>query len=219
ASPDLMMVVHLLSPDNSRDSLFISNYASINVVDPLSRIQGVGSVTVFGGRDYSMRVWLDPDRLQSLALTASDVVTALQGQNVQVAAGVLNQPPVKNPGAFQVTVQTLGRLSDPKEFGEIIVKKSNTAVVRLKDVARVELAGLDYGVNSYLDKTAAVGLGIFQLPGSNAIETAKQIKSTMAELSKSFPPGLQYTIVYNPTDFIQESVDAVVRTIFEAIIL
>ncbi|HEY8193578.1 MAG TPA: multidrug efflux RND transporter permease subunit [Hyphomicrobium sp.] len=219
ASPDLMMVVHLLSPDNSRDSLFISNYASINVVDPLSRIQGIGSVTVFGGRDYSMRVWLDPDRLQSLALTASDVVTALQGQNVQVAAGVLNQPPVKNPGAFQVTVQTLGRLSDPKEFGEIVVKKSNTAVVRLKDVARVELAGLDYGVNSYLDKTAAVGLGIFQLPGSNAIETAKQIKSTMAELSKSFPPGLQYTIVYNPTDFIQESVDAVVRTIFEAIIL
>jgi hydrophobe/amphiphile efflux-1 (HAE1) family protein len=219
ASPDLMMVVHLLSPDNSRDSLFISNYASINVVDPLSRIQGIGSVTVFGGRDYSMRVWLDPDRLQSLGLTASDVVVALQGQNVQVAAGVLNQPPVKNPGAFQITVQTLGRLSDPKQFGEIIVKKSNTAVVRLKDVARVELAGLDYGVNSYLDKTAAVGLGIFQLPGSNAIETAKKIKSTMAELSKSFPPGLQYTIVYNPTDFIQQSVDAVVRTIFEAIVL
>jgi hydrophobe/amphiphile efflux-1 (HAE1) family protein len=214
-----MMVVHLLSPDNSRDSLFISNYASINVVDPLSRIQGVGSVTVFGGRDYSMRVWLDPDRLQSLALTASDVVTALQGQNVQVAAGVLNQPPVKNPGAFQITVQTLGRLSDPKEFGEIVVKKSNTAVVRLKDVARVELAGRDYGVNSYLDKTAAVGLGIFQLPGSNAIETATKIKATMADLSKSFPPGVQYTIVYNPTDFIQQSVDAVVRTIFEAIVL
>jgi hydrophobe/amphiphile efflux-1 (HAE1) family protein len=219
ASPDLMMVVHLLSPDNSRDSLFISNYASVNVVDTLSRIQGVGSVTVFGGRDYSMRVWLDPDRLQSLAMTADDVVTALQGQNVQVAAGVLNQPPVKNPGAFQITVQTLGRLVDPKEFGNIVVKRSGDAVVRLKDVARVELAGLDYGVNSYLDKTAAVGLGIFQLPGSNAIDTAKKIKDTMAEISKNFPPGVKYDIIYDPTDYIQQSVNAVVRTIFEAIVL
>ncbi len=185
ASPDLMMVVHLLSPDNSRDSLFISNYASVNVVDTLSRIQGVGSVTVFGGRDYSMRIWLDPDRLQSLAMTANDVIEALQGQNVQVAAGVLNQPPVKTPGAFQLTVQTLGRLVDPVEFGNIVVKRSGDAVVKLKDVARVELAGLDYGVNSYLDKTAAVGLGIFQLPGSNAIDTAKKIKDTMAQIRKT----------------------------------
>ncbi len=219
ASPDLMMVVHLLSPDNSRDTLFISNYANVNVVDTLTRIQGVGSITVFGGRDYSMRVWLDPNRLQSLALTASDVVAALQGQNVQVAAGVLNQPPIEKPGAFQITVQTLGRLIDPKEFGNIVVKQSNTSVVRVKDVARVELAGLDYGVNSYLDKQAAVGLGIFQLPGSNAIDTAKKIKDTMAELSKNFPPGVQYTIVYNPTDFVQQSVDAVVHTILEAIAL
>jgi multidrug efflux pump subunit AcrB len=128
ASPDLMMVVHLLSPDNSRDTLFISNYANVNVVDTLSRIQGVGSITVFGGRDYSMRVWMDPDRLQSLAMTANDVVAALEGQNVQVAAGTLNQPPVKNPGAFQITVQTLGRLADPKQFGEIIVKRSGDAV-------------------------------------------------------------------------------------------
>ena len=219
ASPDLMMVVHLLSPDNSRDNLFISNYANINVVDVLSRIEGVGSITVFGGRDYSMRVWLDPDRLQSLGLTANDVTGALQRQNVQVAAGVLNQPPVDQPGAFQVSVQTLGRLADPEEFGEIVVKQSNNAVVRLKDVARVELAALDYGVNSYLDKTQAVGLGIFQLPGSNAIETADKIKAQMVELSKNFPPGLTYTIIYNPTDFIQQSVNAVVQTIFEAIVL
>ncbi len=219
ASPDLMMVVHLLSPDNSRDTLFISNYANVNVVDTLTRIQGVGSITVFGGRDYSMRVWLDPDRLQSLALTANDVVAALQRQNVQVAAGILNQPPLDKPGAFQITVQTLGRLTDPAEFGNIIVKQSSTAVVRVKDIARVELAGLDYGVNSYLDKTAAVGLGIFQLPGSNAIDTAKVIKDTMAELSKSFPPGVKYDIIYNPTDFIQQSVNAVVETIFEAILL
>ena len=219
ASPDLMMVVHLLSPDNSRDNLFISNYANINVVDVLSRIEGIGSITVFGGRDYSMRVWLDPDRLQSLGLTASDVTGALQRQNVQVAAGVLNQPPVDQPGAFQVSVQTLGPLADPKEFGEIVVKQSNNAVVRLKDVARVDLAALDYGVNSYLDKTQAVGLGIFQLPGSNAIETADKIKAQMVELSKNFPPGLAYTIIYNPTDFIQQSVNAVVQTIFEAIVL
>ncbi len=219
ASPDLMMVVHLLSPDNSRDTLFISNYANVNLVDTLSRIQGIGSITVFGGRDYSMRVWLDPDRLQSLAMTAGDVVTALQGQNVQVAAGILNQPPMKDPGAFQITVQTLGRLADPKQFGEIIVKRSGDAVVRLKDVARTELAGLDYGVNSYLDKTAAVGLGIFQLPGSNAIDTAQKIKDTMEEISKNFPPGIKYDIIYNPTDYIQQSVNAVVETILEAIVL
>ena len=219
ASPDLMMVVHMFSPDKSRDTLFISNYANINVVDVLSRIEGVGSITVFGGRDYSMRVWLDPDRLQSLALTANDVVTALQRQNVQVAAGVLNQPPVAMPGAFQIAVQTQGRLADPNEFGDIVIKQNSTSVVRIKDVARVELAALDYGINSYLDKNPAVGLGIFQLPGSNAIAAAEKIKTTMAGLSKSFPPGVQYAIVYNPTDFIQQSVDAVVKTIFEAVAL
>ncbi|MFN3624169.1 MAG: efflux RND transporter permease subunit, partial [Hyphomicrobium sp.] len=219
ASPDLMMVVHLYSPDQTRDTLFISNYASVNVVDVLSRIQGVGSITVFGSRDYSMRVWLDPDRLQSLGLTANDVTAALQRQNVQVAAGILNQPPVEQPGAFQVSVQTLGRLADPAQFGEIVVKQSNDAVVRLKDVARVELAALDYGVISYLDKSPAVALGIFQLPGSNAIDTAAMIKEKMAELSKSFPAGLKYDIVYNPTEFIQQSVDAVVETILEAVVL
>jgi len=219
ASPDLMMVVHLLSPDQSRDTLFISNYASVNVVDVLSRIEGIGSITVFGSRDYSMRVWLDPDRLQSLALTASDVVAALQRQNVQVAAGILNQPPVERPGAFQVSVQTQGRLANPAEFGDIVVKQGGDAVVRLKDVARVELAALDYGVNSYLDESPATGLGIFQLPGSNAIATAQKIKATMEELSKSFPSGLKYDIIYNPTDFIQQSVDAVVDTILEAVVL
>ena len=219
ASPDLMMVVHLLSPDQSRDTLFISNYASVNVVDVLSRIEGVGSITVFGSRDYSMRVWLDPDRLQSLALTANDVVQALQRQNVQVAAGILNQPPLAQPGAFQVSVQTQGRLADPDQFSQIVVKQSGSAVVRLKDVARVELAALDYGLNSYLDKVPATGLGVFQLPGSNAIATAEKIKQTMAELSKSFPAGVEYAIIYNPTEFIQQSVDAVVHTILEAVVL
>ena len=146
-------------------------------------------------------------------------MSALQGQNVQVAAGVLDQPPVPKQGAFQIAVQTQGRLTDPAQFGEIIVKKSANSVVRVKDVARVELAALDYGLNSYLDKNPAVALGIFQLPGSNAIATAEKIKSTMAELSKSFPQGVKFDIVYNPTEFIQQSVDAVVQTIFEAVLL
>jgi hydrophobe/amphiphile efflux-1 (HAE1) family protein len=219
ASPDLMMVVHLYSPDKSRDTLFISNYANIRVIDVLNRINGVGSILVFGGRDYSMRVWLDPDRLQSLGLTTGDVVAALQAQNVQVASGVLNQPPVDQPRAFQVAVQTLGRLADPGEFGDILVKQTGTAVVRLKDVARVELAALDYTTNSYLDRDPAVALGIFQLPGSNALATAQTIKTTMDELAKDFPEGLKHTIVYNPTEFIQQSVNAVIETIGEAIVL
>jgi hydrophobe/amphiphile efflux-1 (HAE1) family protein len=219
ASPDLMMVVHLYSPGKSRDSLFMTNYANVSIVDILSRIDGVGSITVFGGRDYSMRVWLDPDRLQSLSLTTGDVVAALRAQNVQVPAGGLNQPPVASQSSFQVTLQTLGRLADPEQFANIIVKQSGDAVVRLKDVGRAELAALDYNVNSYLDRDPAVGLGIFQLPGSNALATAAAIKETMAELSKNFPAGLKYTIIYNPTQFIRQSVDAVFNTIVEAIIL
>jgi hydrophobe/amphiphile efflux-1 (HAE1) family protein len=152
-------------------------------------------------------------------MTAGDVVTALQGQNVQVASGVLSQPPVDKPGAFQLSVQTLGRLANPDEFGNIVVKQTANAVVRVKDVARAELAAQDYSTNSYLDRDPAIALGIFQRPGSNAISTAKAIISTMDDLAKRFPPGLKYTIVYNPTQFIQESVDAVQATIGEAIIL
>ena len=219
ASPDLMMVVHLYSPDKSRDTLFISNYANTQVTDVLNRIAGVGSITVFGSRDYSMRVWLDPDRMQSLGLTTGDVVTALQGQNVQVASGVLNQPPTTQPGAFQIAVQTLGRLADPNEFANIVVKQTETAVVRVKDVAKVDLAALDYATNSYLDRDPAIGLGVFQRPGSNALSAAKQVKATMDQLATRFPPGLRYTIIYNPTEFIQQSVDAVTETIGEAVIL
>src|ERR1700732_3966189 len=216
ASPDLMMVVHLYSPDKSRDALFISNYATLEVTDPLTRVDGVGSITVFGSRDYSMRVWLDPDRLQSLGLTASDVTSALQGQNIQVASGVLDQPPVEHQGAFQIAVQTLGRVENPDDFAAIVVKETPGAVVRLKDVARVELAALDYSSNSYLDHDPAVALAIFQRPGSNALATAKGVTGLMAELAKRFPPGVKYAIVYNPTQFIQESVNAVVETIGEA---
>src|SRR5262244_2123515 len=181
SSPDLMMVVHLFSPDKSRDSLFISNYATLEIKDQIARIDGVGSITVFGSRDYSMRIWLDPDRLQSLGLTAGDVTAALQGQNIQVASGVLNQPPVARPGAFQIAVQTLGRLDSPDEFGAIVVKETPGAVVRLRDVATVELAALDYSSNSYLDHDPAVALAIFQRPGSNALATARGVTELMKD--------------------------------------
>jgi len=219
ASPDLMMVVHLYSPDKSRDTLFISNFATTQVTDVLNRIDGIGSITVFGSRDYSMRIWLDPDRLQSLNLTTGDVVEGLKGQNVQVASGVLNQPPVDNPGAFQLSVRTLGRLTEADDFANIVVKQTDNAVVRLKDVGRVELAAQDYGRISYLDRDPAIALGVFQRPGSNAIATAEAVKSTMQKLSQDFPEGLKYTIIYNPTEFIQQSVDAVLTTIAEAVIL
>jgi hydrophobe/amphiphile efflux-1 (HAE1) family protein len=219
SSPDLMMVVHLYSPDKSRDTLFISNYATINITDALTRVDGVGSIIVFGARDYAMRVWLDPDRLQSVGLTASDVVTALQGQNVQVASGVLDQPPMDHPGAFQISVSTQGRLKDPAEFGNVVVKQTATAVVRIKDVATVDLAAQDYSTNSYLDRDPAIAIGVFQRPGSNALATSKALIDTMNGLATKFPPGLKYTIVYNPTEFIQQSVDAVEATMGEAIVL
>jgi hydrophobe/amphiphile efflux-1 (HAE1) family protein len=219
SSPDLMMVVHLYSPDKSRDPLFISNYATLEIKDAVTRVDGVGSILVFGSRDYSMRIWLDPDRLQSLNMTANDVVAGLAAQNVQVASGTLDQPPVDNPGAFQIAVQTQGRLANPDEFGDVVVKQTANAVVRVKDIARVELAALDYSSNSYLNLDPAVALAVFQRPGSNALATANAIRATMEGLAPRFPPGLKYTIIYDPTQFIQQSVEAVQATIFEAIIL
>lgn len=218
SSPDLMMVVHMYSPDKSRETLFISNYVNLEIKDVLTRVDGVGSITVFGSRDYAMRVWLDPDRLQSLGMTAGDVVLALQGQNIQVASGILNQPPVDTPGAFQVAVRTLGRLADPNEFAQIAVKTTPNAIVRLKDVARVELAAQDYSSNSYLNRDPAVAIAVFQRPGSNALATADAIIKEMERLSARFPAGVKHAIVYNPTQFIQESVNAVIRTIMEAIV-
>ena len=219
-SPDLMMVIHLSSPDGSRDQLYISNYATLQVKDVLARLEGVGDVRVFGARDYSMRIWLDPDKVAGRGLTAGDIIAALQAQNVQVASGVLNQPPVKNQRAFQLDVQTLGRLQDPSQFENILVKTDPDGhVTRIRDVGRAELGAQDYSANSYLDKRQAVPLVIFQLPGSNALATAERVKSTMVELAKSFPQGLQYDIVYNPTEFIAESVREVTKTIYEAVIL
>src|SRR5579871_805034 len=219
ASPDILMVVNIHSPDKSRDSLFLSNYSTLEIKDALTRIEGVGSITLFPYTTLFRSIWLDPDRLQSLNMTASDVVASLQGQNIQVASGVLNQQPMANPGPFEIAVQTQGRVAEPAEFADIVVKQTPSALVRLGDVARVELAAQDYTTNSYLDRDPAVALAIYQLPGSNALATAKRIIDTMKTASARFPAGVAYDIVYNPTEFIQQSVDAVIETIGEAILL
>jgi hydrophobe/amphiphile efflux-1 (HAE1) family protein len=220
ASPDLMMVVHMTSPDGSRDQQYISNYATLYVKDVLTRVEGVGNVIVFGARDYSMRVWLDPARVASHNMTGTEVVLAMRVANLQVAAGAINQAPATSPGAFTLTVQTLGRLTTAEEFGNIVLRaEPNGSITRLRDVARIELGAQDYTLNSYLDNKNAVALGVFQRPGSNALATSAGIKAKMEELKKVFPPGVDYTVVYNPTEFIQASVDAVIHTLFEALIL
>jgi hydrophobe/amphiphile efflux-1 (HAE1) family protein len=221
ASPDLMMVVHMVSPDGSRDQQYISNYATLYIKDALARVDGVGDVNVFGARDYSMRIWLDPGKVAARGLTADDVVAALRAANLQVAAGAINQPPASSPGAFQLSVQTLGRLTDVEQFGDIVVRADpdRTGFVRIRDIARVELGAKDYTVNAYLDKDVATAIVLYQRPGSNALATAAAVKRTMEEAKKDFPPGLDYTVVYNPTEFIQQSINEVVRTLFEAIVL
>jgi HAE1 family hydrophobic/amphiphilic exporter-1 len=217
-SPDMLMVIHLYSPDGSRDQLYLSNYATLHVKDTLARLPGVGDVRIFGGRDYAMRIWLDPEKVAARNLTAGEVVAALQAQNVQVSAGVLNQPPLPSPGAFQFNVQTLGRLVDPTAFANVVVKTdADGRVTRLADIARVELAAQDYSANGYLDRETAVPLLIFQQPGSNALATSDALKATMQSLAKDFPQGLTYDIVYNPTEFIGQSVSEVMRTIYEAV--
>ncbi|MBK9079196.1 MAG: multidrug efflux RND transporter permease subunit [Hyphomicrobium sp.] len=220
ASPDLMMVVHMNSPDGTRDQQYVSNYATLYVKDVLTRIDGVGNVNVFGARDFAMRVWLDPAKLAARNLTAGDVVAALRASNLQVAAGSINQPPAHSDNAFQLQVTTLGRLTTTDQFEEIVVRaETDGSLVRLRDVARVELGAQDYLVNAYLNNKFATGIGIYQRPGSNALSTADAIKATMESLKKDFPPGVDYSIVYNPTDFIRSSVSAVVTTLFEAVAL
>ncbi|HEY8163667.1 MAG TPA: multidrug efflux RND transporter permease subunit [Methylocystis sp.] len=219
ASPDLMMVVHLRSPDGSRSQQYISNYATLYVRDELARLEGVGDVRVFGARDYSMRVWLDPDKVAARGLTAGEVVAALRAANLQVAAGAINQPPAASPGAFQLSVRTLGRLSDPQQFADVVLRADADGQVRLRDVARVEIGAQDYTVNAYLNRDPATAIAIFQKPGSNALATSAAVEEAMAQAKKLFPAGLDYSIVYNPTEFIQQSVDEVVRTLGEAIVL
>ncbi|MGI9464763.1 MAG: efflux RND transporter permease subunit [Aestuariivirgaceae bacterium] len=219
-SPDIMMVIHLVSPDGTFDQQYISNYATLNIRDVLARIDGVGRAQIFGARDYSMRVWLDPALVAARGLTAGEVVQALRGANLQVAAGSLNQPPATSPGGFELQVQTLGRLSSPDQFADIVVSTdADGRQTRVRDIARVELGAQDYTINAYLDNKTATAIVINQQPGSNALATADVVLNTVEDLAKDFPKGLEYRVVYNPTEFIQRSVDEVIKTLLEALLL
>jgi hydrophobe/amphiphile efflux-1 (HAE1) family protein len=219
-SPDFLMVVNMVSPDDSLDRGYISNYALTQVRDRLSRIDGVGDVRLFGARDYSMRVWIDPGRAAALNLTAGEIVAALRAQNVQVASGTLGQPPYATGNAFQINVETQGRLTDPKQFSDVVIRTDGDGrQVKVSDVARVELGSQDYGVNTYLSGKPTVLLAVFQRPGSNALAAAEGITSAMDSMAKKFPKGLAYNVIYNPTEFIAQSIDAVKHTLVEAIIL
>ncbi len=221
SSPDLTMVVHLLSPDGSRDMLYQRNYAVLNVKDALARVRGVGQVAVFGSGDYAMRLWLNPEKMAARGLAATDVVMAVREQNVQVAAGVIGGPPYAEGTEIQLNVSAQGRLQTEEEFGEIVLKTDpqTGGVTYLRDVARIELGASEYGLRSLLDNKQAVAIPIFQAPGSNAIQISDDIRSTMAELKKDFPPGLDYSIVYDPTVFVRDSITAVIKTLLEAVAL
>ncbi|HEX3754442.1 MAG TPA: multidrug efflux RND transporter permease subunit [Rhizomicrobium sp.] len=219
SSPDLTMVVHLRAPGGRYNMLYLRNYAVLNVKDQLAKIEGVGSVQLFGSGDYAMRLWLDPQKIAELGLSADDVIAAVRHQNVQVAAGVINGPPYSQKGELQLPIKVEGRLSDPEEFRNIIIKQAGGVITRLGDVARVEMDASQYGLRSLLNNEQAVALPIFQAPGSNAIQISDNVRATMEELKKSFPQGLEYSIVYDPTVFVRESIRAVVHTLLEAVLL
>ncbi|HEY0302504.1 MAG TPA: efflux RND transporter permease subunit, partial [Rhizomicrobium sp.] len=219
SSPDLTMLVHLNSPDGRYDQLYLRNYAVLNVKDRLAKIEGVGSVQLFGSGDYAMRIWLNPEKIAERGLTADEVVNAIRRQNVQVSAGVINGPPYSASGTLQLPITAEGRLTDPDQFSQIIIKQAGGVVTRLKDVARIEIDASAYGLRSLLDGKQAVAIPIFQAPGSNAIQISQNVRATMEELSRSFPQGVSYSIVYDPTVFVRDSIKAVVETLFEAILL
>lgn len=218
-SPDILMVVHLLSPGQRYDPLYISNYAYLQVRDELSRIPGINDVLVWGAGEYSMRLWLDPDLIAARGLTAGDVITAVREQNVQVAAGSVGQAP-DSSAAFQVTVNTLGRLTDEEQFGDIIIRTGdNGQVTRLRDVARVEMGADAYALRSLLDGEPAVALQIIQSPGANALDVAQAVRDTMQRLEANFPEGMVSRIAYDPTVFVRASLESVAITLMEAILL
>jgi hydrophobe/amphiphile efflux-1 (HAE1) family protein len=220
SSPDLTMVVHLVSPDNRYDTLYLSNYALLRVKDELARLDGVGDVQVFGAGQFSMRIWLDPEKVASRGLTADDVVKAIREQNIQVAAGQLGAPPLPSATEFQVAINAKGRLTTEEDFRSIIVKTGAAGqVTRLKDVARVELGADTYALRALLDNKAAAAIPIFQRPGSNSIAISELVRSKMQELKRDFPQGVDYQIVYDPTVFVRGSIHAVVHTLLEAILL
>ena len=220
SAPDLTMVVHLVSPNNRYDIDYLRNYAVLNVKDRLARIGGVGQVQIFGGGDYSMRVWLDPQKVAQRGLSASDVVTAIRGQNVQAAAGVVGASPGLPGVDLQLSINAQGRLQTEEEFGDIIVKTgADGAVTRLRDIARLELGAADYSLRSLLNNDPAVGMGVFQAPGSNALDISSNVRATMDEIQKNMPEGVEYRIAYDPTQFVRASIKSVIHTLLEAIAL
>ena len=220
SAPDLTMVVHLVSPNDRYDMTYLRNYAVLNVKDRLARIEGVGQVQIFGGGDYSMRVWLDPQKVAQRGLSASDVVAAIRGQNVQAAAGVVGASPGLPGVDMQLSINAQGRLQSEEEFGDIIVKTgANGEVTRLRDIGRLELGSADYSLRSLLNNDAAVGIGVFQAPNSNALDISANVRKTMAEINKNMPEGVEYRIAYDPTQFVRASIESVVHTLLEAILL
>jgi multidrug efflux pump len=220
SSPDLTMVVHLLSPNDRYDELYLRNYATLNVKDELARLPGVGQVQLFGGGEYAMRIWIDPDKAAARELTGSEIVNAIREQNVQVAAGVIGQQPVKGDVPFELTVNAKGRLVSEEEFENIIVKVGiHGEKLRLKDVARIEMGSSEYALRSLLNNKRAVGIPVFQLPGSNALSLSQSVRAKMDELKTKFPEGVDYAIAYDPTVFVEKSIDAVIHTLIEAILL
>src|SRR5208282_6083009 len=220
ATPNILLAVHLFSPDGSRDNLYLSNYATLHVKDALARLPGVGNVQLFGARDYAMRIWLDPDKVAAYNLNAGEVLAALRAQNVQVSAGILNQPPISGNAAYQLNVQALGRLSTPEQFADIILKTdAQGRPTRIRDVGRVEIGAADYGSTAFMDRSEGLPLLIFAQPGANSLAVEHEVLATMQDLKKAFPPGVSDIIIYDPTIFVAKSVHEVVTTIFVAILL
>ena len=221
SSPNLTMVVHLVSPDNSRDALYLRNYGQLNVRDELLRIPGMGSVLLFGAGDYAMRIWLDPTKLAARSITSSEVVAAIREQNAQVAAGTVGAPPAPKDTQFQLAINTQGRLTTEEEFANIIVRTepATGGLIRVRDVGRVELAGNTYALRSLLNNKEAAAIAVFQAPGSNALALSNAVRAKMDALKPEFPQGMDYSIVYDPTRFVQTSIEKVVVTLFEAVLL
>src|SRR5271170_1100604 len=220
STPNILLAVHLYSPDSSRDTLYLSNYATLHIKDVLARLPGVGDVQFQGAREYAMRIWLDPDKAAAYNLSAADVLAALRAQNLQVSAGILNQPPAPSQEAYQINVEALGRLAAPEQFGDIIVKSDNQGrVTRVRDIGRVEIGAADYGSTAYKDRSNAAALVIYAEPGANSLAVDHEVLAAMAELKKDFPSGVDSTIIYDPTVFISKSIHEVVVTIFVAILL
>ncbi|MFI4973330.1 MAG: efflux RND transporter permease subunit [Caulobacterales bacterium] len=221
SSSDILLAVHTYSPDGSLDQQYIANYVGLHIRDAVLRVPGVGDANSRAARDYSMRIWIDPDRAAARNLTVDDIVAALRSHNIQVAAGAIGQPPESRGGsAYQYNIDTLGRLSTPQQFGDIIVKTdAQRRPTRVSDVARVELGAADYTTNAYMNYNNAVALGVLQQPGSNALKTATAVRAQMETLKKSFPPGLDYKIIYNPTAYVSASIVEAEKTLFEALVL